>query len=456
MSYSYERVERRPGRQQHGGRGIFGFWVPLAVTVTVATMGIAAWIWSERQDDEDDEEEEDYDRNYDRKGDGRDTAAPPRYGDVGPGETSFVPQAGSEETSGGVISRMSGALGRTPSPQQMYDGASRTVAAGMAAAGAAVGGALASIREEDKDDYPDHSRWSEEGNSGEATDIAGVRKGATRGANSSDAPVTGAPSASFSGMGPQSGGANARGLSHSAARRKTVAIVLSAESHSNIPGDEDDDGYHQEEASVLSHLPTRINPATTRLFVLIYAPDLKQHPSSGRPGESVTSSYSNISHDEARSPHEELDTPLTSVDPNPISSPALSASTSASYKALHAQARALVENDTMILPFTTASGHVHILRHLAPEIVYMQESLSGSNGDVVGHISGWVGQVIVVVGAEGGHGGLIDSEDEVALSKIEQDRWWQGSDRVGLGKGVEVVDGMRVGEDWAKRVGGLE
>ena len=57
---------------------------------------------------------------------------------------------------------MSGALRRTPSPQQFFDSAGKTVAAGMAAAGAAVGSALAAIREEDKGAYADHETWSEE------------------------------------------------------------------------------------------------------------------------------------------------------------------------------------------------------------------------------------------------------------------------------------------------------
>jgi hypothetical protein len=54
---------------------------------------------------------------------------------------------------------MSGALRRTPSPQQFMDSAGKTIAGGFAAAGATMGKALASIREEDK--YNDNP-WSEE------------------------------------------------------------------------------------------------------------------------------------------------------------------------------------------------------------------------------------------------------------------------------------------------------
>ena len=32
--------------------------------------------------------------------------------------------------------------------------------------------------------------------------------------------------------------------------------------------------------------------------------------------------------------------------------------------------------------------------------------------------------------------------------------WWADSEFVGLGRGVEVVDVRRVGEDWGRRVGG--
>ncbi|KAI9755475.1 MAG: hypothetical protein M4579_004266 [Chaenotheca gracillima] len=448
MSYSYERVDRRGVRQNHGGRGLLGFWMPLALTVTVATMGIAAWAWSERRDDDEDDYDNDNDRREGGQGNtGSGAPPPPQYGDLGRGETSFTapppaeggPPGGPSEE--GMMSRMSGALGRTPSPQQIFDGASRTVAAGMAAAGAVVGGALASIREEDKDDYADHSRWSEEGT---AADQAEGGRAGPNAARTARAP-TGAPSGGVMAGESAMGATRSTGQPQRPIRRKTVAIVLSAESKS---GNDGGDGGYYEEASILSHLPTHINHATTRLFVLIYTPDLKQ----GLEG-SVASSYSNIGHDDARSPGEEQEKPLTSIDPNPVGSPS---GASPTYNALHSHALTLVEDETMILPFTTPTGHVHMLRHLAPEIVYVQESLSGTNGDAVTHISGWVGQVIVVVGAEGGHGGLIDSEDEAGKSKEHGDHWWQSSDRVGLGKGVDVVDGMRVGDDWAKRVGGLE
>ena len=110
----------------------------------------------------------------------------------------------------------------------------------------------------------------------------------------------------------------------------------------------------------------------------------------------------------------------------------------------------------MILPFTTPTGYVHLLRHLSPDMVYVQESLSGTDGDAIAHMTSWVGQIVVVVGAEGGHGGLVDTEDEDGHNDDEAEKWWSSSDRVGLGKGVEVVEGIRIGEDWARRVQGQE
>ena len=113
----------------------------------------------------------------------------------------------------------------------------------------------------------------------------------------------------------------------------------------------------------------------------------------------------------------------------------------------------------MILTFTSANGHSHILRHIQPEIVYLQESLSGDNGSVVTNLQTWLRRdVILVVGAESGHGGLADSESEAEKpgKEKETELWWHREDRVGRGRGVVVVDGMRVQDDWARRVQGKE
>lgn len=133
-----------------------GYWIPLAVTVGIATISVAAWIWSERQENEDDDEGRDYPDDFNQP------PPPPGYEGVPPG-ADFARSTGADarQEDGSVIARMQGALRRTPSPQQLFDGASRRVAAGVAAAGAMVGGALSSITEE-RGDFEDHSRWSEE------------------------------------------------------------------------------------------------------------------------------------------------------------------------------------------------------------------------------------------------------------------------------------------------------
>ena len=224
MSYSYDRIETQQRRRNYGTssrRTTLGYWVPLALSVTVATIGLAAWIWNERSSDDE----------YDR--DDRDYRPPPNYGDGGPGQGPYPPQGQPiPPEDPGLMARMSGALRRTPSPQQFFDQAGRRVTAGVAAAGAAVtgavGGALGSIREENKVDYEDHSRWSEE---------AAVRASSNIAASG---PLAG-PSSTF-GVGAPQVPAAAR----SGDRRKTVAIVMSAE---NSHGDHSQDAtYHQEHA----------------------------------------------------------------------------------------------------------------------------------------------------------------------------------------------------------------
>ncbi|KAI9829948.1 MAG: hypothetical protein M1819_005920 [Sarea resinae] len=453
MSFSYDRYERQRRRQTYGGRSTLGYWVPLVLSVTVATIGVAAWIWSERRDDDDGDD--DYDR---REGEYRDQRVPRPYGPgdaAGPPETDYAYRRETETTQvedEGMFSRVSGALRRTPSPQQIFDSARGKVAAGMTAAGAAVGGALSSIREEDKDDFGDHSRWSEEAESRQTNvDVQSTQRARDI---ASDTATPLMPSAR------QGGPSQSRGSS----RKRTVAVVVSADSESITEAHDINDYEH---ASILSHLSHHINADSATIYVLIYVPDLKQHPLSSHPtrtAPSITSSYSNIGQEDLQTPNEEAEKPLSTVDPIPLSSPSppsrLPESASPFFSALYTQAQTLVDKETMILPFTTKTGHVNLLRHLAPEVVYIQESLSGEDGDAISQVSGWVGQVVIVVGDEDGHGGLVDSEDDSGAAALsgqhKGNSWWEKGDRVGLGKGIEVVEGLRIGEDWARRVGGKE
>ncbi|KAL9007952.1 MAG: hypothetical protein Q9173_006875 [Seirophora scorigena] len=423
MSYSYDRHERRRTASGAASRSALGYWVPLAVTLTVATVGLVAWVWSEREDNDDDE-------YYDDRKNGR--QSPPQQHRVGPGGVPYHPSGGGPPAQDdSFMTRMSGAIRRTPSPQQIFDGASRRVAAGVSAAGAAVGGALSAIREEDRRDFEDHSRWSEEAETRAMT--------ATALAESDQQSVGASTSVGLSGSAGPRGGK----------KRKTVAVVVSADIGHDQP--EEEVTYIQEHASILSHLPAHID-SDTRVFVLIYAPDLKQHPlSSSQPqlSGSLTSSYSNIGHEDAY----DTEKPLASLEH--VSKETRSGSKV--FDTLYKEAQSMVDNDTMIMPFTTPTGHVRLLRHLAPEIVYLQETLSGAGGEVISEMLDWVGRIVLVVGDEGGHGGLVDSEDERGHPGHQsRDRWWQDDPRIGLGKGVEVVDGLRLGDDWRRRVGGQD
>lgn len=195
--------------------------MPLAVTVTVATVGLAAWVWSQR-DKEDEEVEHEPDLDYENAdygdnppyGASRDPnlpEKPPR-----PDTESHGLAPGEEDTLGtGWGSRMTGALRRTPSPQQFFDSTGKTITAGVAAASAAMGKALASIREEDKSPYGESNPWSEEAEKKER----------------SPGPAT--------------------STSNSSRRRKTVAIVVSADSPA---AQIEEDAFHQHAVSTADSL----------------------------------------------------------------------------------------------------------------------------------------------------------------------------------------------------------
>ncbi|KAH6656885.1 hypothetical protein BKA67DRAFT_655190 [Truncatella angustata] len=393
-------------------RGVWSHWVPLAVTLTVATVGVAAWAWSQRQGDEEEEappadldyENADYGDNpaygADNREHGYSKAESATYG---------VTDAHLEaQQNAGWGTTMSGALRRTPSPQQFFSNAGKAVTAGVGAVGAAMGSALAAIREEDKNAYADHETWSEEAES---------RKGKDKQPGLSRDPSK---------------------------RRKTVAVVVSADTSID---DLDEDSFH-EHASILSHIPRNTDFSKIKLFVLIYSPGLKdtalEAPASNLPPASLSSSFSNISHNQAQTPGEETKSPL------------LKSNGDAAFNAVYSQALTLVEKETMIMPFTSENGHVHILHHLQPEVVYLQGSLAGENGVHITRLQSWLRyDVILIVGADGGHGGLADSESE-AERPSRPEKWWQREDRVGRGRGVVVVDSLRVSDDWARRVQGKE
>lgn len=169
MSFPQDPRRRRGGAgngfSASGQRTAMGYWIPLALTVGVATVSIAAWIWSERnENDDDDDRPYDQDTPFPPTGPEGDFP-PPSYGAEGYARSVDPTLPGDARYDPSFMARMQGALRRTPSPQQIFDGASRRVVAGVTAAGALVGGALTSIREENRGDFEDHSRWSEEAES---------------------------------------------------------------------------------------------------------------------------------------------------------------------------------------------------------------------------------------------------------------------------------------------------
>lgn len=209
MSYQYTVTERRRRTAASGGygasnnRSTLGYWVPLVLTVGAAVVGVAAWVWSERREDEEDSDQEHYTGGVPPPGYASMSGAmPPGPGPMGMQNSAQgagmpgPPQQGGfrqgfqdpsqgpplpgwesgdmygasrsagvhQEQDAGLVARMSSALGmgRSSTPNQTLNWASQQVAAGFAAAGAMVGGALSTVRDGDQGEYRDHERWSEE------------------------------------------------------------------------------------------------------------------------------------------------------------------------------------------------------------------------------------------------------------------------------------------------------
>ena len=560
MSYSYERTKRTTksgvgsGFGYSGSRSTWGYWIPLALTVTAATVGVVAWVWSERRDDDDSSSSsEDERRKYTK------ITETTSYGGGGSGGSM---QGGITMMGGGVAPSQGGFQGAPPGamPSQggfvegggmNMGGAMGSMAAG-AAAGAAVGsmaaqgqaqsyysgqgsvggsrsiggeemranssvdqqqqqqdstfvGSVSSVMRRTPSPAQSYNWASKKLSSAAAgaAAMAGVALGSiTEGGDDSDTtekpPRASSGQVNEEGMSLKRRGTSQeyfqeqvempRSISIMQKKRKTVAIVVSAVESIDQANDELD--AHAVSIpvilpvslqanpliqSVLAHLPNHVDPTTTRIFVLIHAPSLTIHPlnpanTSTSPATSTThrksqsisksSSFSNISqgdldsHTPATTPGEFAGTSvLSAVDPKPIDE-----ETSSLYKTLHNQAMALVDRDTQILPFTTRRGHLHILKSLGVETVYMQESLGGEDGEYVSDLSGWVRNIVVVIGDEGGAGGLIDTEDEDGAEANDAgagargSKWWQREERTGVGRGVSVVESLKIGEDWGRRI----
>lgn len=201
--------------------------MPLITIGTIAVGGLAAWVWSERENDDEFPEDK---PSRPTPGPGGPYPGPgaPQYPNNGPPPPGSFPSQGgpqpampppvggeaasyynqtsrsatatnTQRTDNTFLSRVTGVIGRTPSPQQFFDHASRQVSAGVAAAGAAAGAALSSIMEENKHDddehllshegrnellarreeregFSDHERWSEEAEEKRRTEVGSSRR----------------------------------------------------------------------------------------------------------------------------------------------------------------------------------------------------------------------------------------------------------------------------------------
>jgi hypothetical protein len=130
--------------------------VPLAVTVAAVTVGIAAWIWSERKDVDDNDGDADYPYSPKRArssldeehvdSDGKRCVPSIELYDAAP-DTTPPPDT--------FYTRVTDVVRRTPSPQQLIGDTGRRMVAGVAAAGAR-------LRLGKSLDFRDHERWQEE------------------------------------------------------------------------------------------------------------------------------------------------------------------------------------------------------------------------------------------------------------------------------------------------------
>ena len=209
--FSYDRYDNRRRTTSSRNRSVLGYWVPFLVTATLATGALAAWVLRAREDGDSasnssDDEDLSYGGDTDRE---REGIRPPSH-KVSEGvvrEEHAASTSAREDST--LLGRVQSTIRRTPSPQQLFDGASKRVVASVAAASAAVGGALSAIREDREDDYADHERWRDE----------------SRGVSASK-----------------------RSAGAVGARRRTVAVVVSADEGDMMLGDDEDKGWKSEHA----------------------------------------------------------------------------------------------------------------------------------------------------------------------------------------------------------------
>lgn len=209
--------------------GALGTWVPLVVTAAVATVSVAAWIWSQRKD-----RTEEFETNsalQDLDYENADYGDNPPYGASSEGRLkppTHSPNAQAQQQAEGG----GWGLQRTPSPADFFNSAKRQVAAGVTAAGAAVGTALSAIREEDslRSEFADDETWSDPGTQKQVENVA------TSSSRNDAPPVVQPTTVTAPVTAPAT--ASIAASSNKNQRRKKVAIIVSADSHVEA-GDEE-------------------------------------------------------------------------------------------------------------------------------------------------------------------------------------------------------------------------
>ncbi|KAF8462908.1 hypothetical protein BDZ91DRAFT_796686 [Kalaharituber pfeilii] len=206
------------------------------------------------------------------------------------------------------------------------------------------------------------------------------------------------------------------------AKKRNVVLVVSAESANH---------------SLLDSLPHNlVIPANTVLHICIHTPSLTQSAPSG--GFAATSTGA----------------------PQPLPP-----------SKVHEKAYSILPvtyPKEYILPYQTHPlGTAALLRHIAPEIVYIEETLAGENGSVLRELlsQSWIKEGIVVLGT-GPNAGLLDNSDDESLEKVAyadagvdgkgkdkdnemsgRKKWWEEP-----GWGGSVTERTYLADDWERRV----
>ena len=127
-------------------RGALTTWVPLVVTVTAAAIGAAAWVLAQHRGREDGDTPRDTPREQSPNGNASDLSDAENTDRHSRNASESEPGYRANESSewGSRLSKMASPVGA------MLDSAGRRVSAGVAAAGVAMGSALAAITEEER------------------------------------------------------------------------------------------------------------------------------------------------------------------------------------------------------------------------------------------------------------------------------------------------------------------